>query len=396
MSKNKAIDLSKELEQLEKIHKENKLDGIISKSPEYFKKQVAPLLVRMATITQELELKHGPPEKWKALEDEPLASEAAEIIKKINEVTRQYEKIRQGKYPEHFEINNTKLAKELPKDFINRGIIGVNVGHKKDEKPVVIEASLQLPWDDENLKIRGPYKLTKLDMQRVDAVCSLISEGNETFTAEMVHRVASGLDPSAVVTKVAVQQVEDSLKRARNSTLRINFKEQAEKWELKDKSGSPITDVNYEGYLLPLEKVETKVKGRWKEVYKAIKTPVIYSYALKTGSQLVKIPKHLHQADIGTKRTPETSLMWNHFIKELMIMQKNKMYCRTEGGQRLKVEKFAEDCEIETDHRMKYSRLIEKLDYFITAARREGFDFEVKKQRKSGKITAYDFIFPEK
>ena len=313
------------------------------------------------------------------------------ISKDIMELLGEGEGIRQNIYPQNFEVNNTKVARELMKDFPNTIETKINVGQRKKKGPAgLIYVTLSLPWDDKNVTISGNVNLNKLDMQRIDAVCSLIAAGNEKFTPEMIHRVAAGLEPDAVVTAAAIKQVEESIEKAQRAFLTVNCSGLVKAW------GKDLTDPKLEGNLLPLEKRSAKVKGRHKAVYKALGKPIIYQYAEISNYQLIQIPKELHCADIGISRTPENAVLWDHFIKDLMVMKQNKLHRRTGSGQRLKVESFAKECEIPIKFRSQEARLIEKMEHLIATAKREGMVFTFKKVKDPrGKTVAYDFIFPK-
>jgi len=114
--------------------------------------------------------------------------------------------------PKDIFITNSRVANELRHMAPNEEHT-LTVGRKGSQ---LVEITTTINFNDKNIQFSGNASITPYDKIVHDAVCSLYSAGNDTFTPEMVYRAMNGMIESEFVSPKSIKMIVDSLEKQRN------------------------------------------------------------------------------------------------------------------------------------------------------------------------------------
>ncbi|MEM1506250.1 hypothetical protein RG959_22980 [Domibacillus sp. 8LH] len=213
--------------------------------------------------------------------------------------------------PEKFLMSNSKLANELPNEFIGEGEQQIKVS-KQGAKEVKVFATLD--YDNTALDLKGRYPFTPFDMSVHDAVSTLWAAGNQAFTPAMVYRAMNGLSDKEKVSPVAEKRVAESIEKSRSTKLTIDFTEQAKA------HGVPIEKTKMDDMLLSARKHTVIMNNVELEAYVINSSPILYEYS-KAINQIVKIPIEMLNTKKVLNSTPEVTVLRLYLLKRIEMMK---------------------------------------------------------------------------
>jgi hypothetical protein len=166
--------------------------------------------------------------------------------------------------------------------------------------------------------------ITAKDNDVLDAVTNLIVAGNEQITPEAVYRFMHGHTKTITPSPQAIGHITKRLDKLRRTFINIDFKEEAQAREKDD----TIEKAEYEGYLLPLEKVSVlkssnKKGGVLKTGYRALAVPPLYDYA-KYIQRVISVDTKILELTGVDRNASETFTAIKFYLVRRIEQMKNK------------------------------------------------------------------------
>lgn len=220
--------------------------------------------------------------------------------------------IRPQNYVMHMDTISNHLA-----DLNAETQLDLTVG-KNHAIPIRTTVTLDMP---DHMKMEGGGTLSTYDKSIINAVTSLLENGNTVFSVPMLYHAMTG-KKNPTIDDSLNQEISDKLEKMRRIIISIDLTEENEAQYLKDRNGNPIVleDVSLEGYLLPLNKVSGVVNGKRTELFQIIQHPPIYTYS-KLKRQLSSIPIFLLDAPINNN---STTIPLKTYLLQRIELMKNK------------------------------------------------------------------------
>lgn len=189
---------------------------------------------------------------------------------------------------------------------------------RRGNRLVTTMVTLDMP---DHMKIEGGYVLTTYDKSILNGVTSLMESGNSVFSIPMLYHAMTGR-PNPTVDEVLNEEISARLERMRRMMLSIDLTEENEAHYLTDQDGKrlEVTDLQLEGYLLPLNKVSGLINGKQAELYQIIQHPPLYAYS--------KMKRQLASVKIALLNTPvnntATTIPLKTYLLQRIEMMKNQ------------------------------------------------------------------------
>ena len=216
--------------------------------------------------------------------------------------------------PKDVFITNSRVANELRHMAPNEERT-LTVGRKGSQ---LVEIKTTINFNDKNIQLAENASITPYDKIVHDAVCSLYSAGNDTFTPEMVYRAMNGMIESEFVSPKSIQMIVDSLEKLRFTDITIDYTEQVRMMQPRD----AFDLARVSGSMLMLQKVTVSTGGVTKWAYRLASCPIVYEY-----SRLIKqiIPIRLDLLNTKeTTRSTDTVIIIRQYILQRVELMKNK------------------------------------------------------------------------
>lgn len=215
--------------------------------------------------------------------------------------------------PKNFYITNSKVARNIPKDFpIDKDVL-IAIGKKGSKKEIT--TYVKLNYENKNLSFTSV--LDSYDKIVHDAVCTLHLAGNTTFTPEMVYRAMNGMTETEYVSPQSVQEIITSIEKSRFTKLTIDFTEEA---KIKNLKADKTTLSNM---LLAVTEVDVVVSGITKKAYFLDREPILYTYSNAVG-QIINIPIKLLETKEIIRSTKEVVILKEYLIERIEGMKNKK------------------------------------------------------------------------
>lgn len=223
-----------------------------------------------------------------------------------------------------------------------------------------INVLLSVSWNQPGAKITAT--LNSFDKRVYSACASLLKAGNEAFTVTEICKIMTGSDKPA---QSQIKKINDSLTKMRGATLYYSNKHEVEK-------GLKYPLLEYDGDLLPFERVKMVVNG--KEVYgiHPFREPPLISFA-RAREQITSFKKELLQVPIND--TEENLRIQDYLLTMIAAMKKRKLLFFD-----ILFSTIKEDCEIGSKH---FDRVPKKINTCLDHYKQNRFisDYEIKKDR---------------
>lgn len=189
---------------------------------------------------------------------------------------------------------------------------------RKGNRLVTTTVTLDMP---DHMKIEGGYVLTTYDKSILNGVTSLMESGNSVFSIPMLYHAMTGRK-NPTVDEALNEEITARLERMRRMMLSIDLTEENEAHYLTDQEGKQleVTDLQLEGYLLPLNKVSGLINGKQAELFQIIQHPPLYAYS--------KMKRQLASVKISLLNTPvnntATTIPLKTYLLQRIEMMKNQ------------------------------------------------------------------------
>lgn len=230
----------------------------------------------------------------------------------------------------------------------------------KGRKDKEINVLLSVSWNQPGAKITAT--LNSFDKRVYSACASLLKAGNDAFTVTEICKIMTGSEKPA---PNQIKKINDSLTKMRGATLYYSNKHEVEK-------GLKYPLLEYDGDLLPFERVKMVVNG--KEVYgiHPFREPPLISFA-RAREQITSFKKELLQVPIND--TEENLRIQDYLLTMIAAMKKKNLLFFDVLFSTIK-----EDCEIGSKH---FDRVPKKINTCLDHYKQNGFisDYEIKKDR---------------
>ncbi len=223
--------------------------------------------------------------------------------------------------PKDVFITNSRVANELRHMSPNEEVT-LTVGKRGSQ---LVEIKTIINFNDKNIRLSDNASITAYDKIVHDAVCSLYTAGNETFTPEMVYRAMNGMVESEFVSPKSIKMIVDSLEKMRVTDIAIDYTEQ-----LRMTNPDSSFDVaRVSSAMLMLQKVTVSTGGVTKWAYRLLANPVIYEYS-RLLKQVIPLPLQLLNTKETTRSTDTVIIIRQYLLQrvELMKNKKNNMNSR--------------------------------------------------------------------
>ncbi|MBR5871599.1 MAG: hypothetical protein IKZ09_11250 [Clostridia bacterium] len=223
--------------------------------------------------------------------------------------------------PKDIFITNSRVANELRHMSPNEEHT-LTVGRKGSQ---LVEITTTINFNDKNIQFSGNASITPYDKIVHDAVCSLYSAGNDTFTPEMVYRAMNGMIESEFVSPKSIRMIVDSLEKLRITDISIDYTEQVRMTNPSD----AFDAARVSGSMLMMQKVTVSTGGVTKWAYRLAASPIVYEYS-KLIKQIIPIRLDLLNTKETTRSTDTVIIIRQYILQrvELMKNKKNNMNSR--------------------------------------------------------------------
>lgn len=162
-------------------------------------------------------------------------------------------------------------------------------------------------------QIKGTHSLSPYDREVHNAIVTLYVEGkNRYITPQMIYRVMTG-DPDARMSEVQAETIENSITKCMYGRITIDCKEEARAFGLEG--------LQYEGMLIPAERVTAKLNGRKTSCIHILRRPVLYDYA-SARNQIGRMDIHLLKSPIN--KNEETIALQGYLQRRILAMKHEK------------------------------------------------------------------------
>ena len=215
--------------------------------------------------------------------------------------------------PKKEYLNNSKVA-----NFISANSDLYSTEMKLNtipQKQVSVSVSL---FADEKITFSNP-NITQYDRAVMDAVYTLVQNGETTFTPETIVRIMSGnMQQDASPQKV--EAVKTSIRKLSVIRIRIDCTD-----ELKVRRKiAKDQKAKLESYLLPVESIEVISANHITMTgFRLLRIPALYEYAEKVG-QIIDVPLSLLDTSKDLFDTDEVVVMKRYLIRRIEMMKNGK------------------------------------------------------------------------
>ena len=220
--------------------------------------------------------------------------------------------------PTHY-ANICKVARTITGDpEVAKKPWPINVLGKKHPLSVMVEIDFDKVYVAHSV-------ITPFDIAVCDAVFTLVENGIQTFTLEMLCRALAGNEAKKVTDKLR-NAVADSMDKMRHTDIRIDCTEEFLKRKLirnSDLDWRPEHRYILTSYMMPVEIMEYIRTGNNKHVkrgYRLLKIPALYEYA-KEIEQIAGIPAEMFDACRPLSDTVDTILLKRYLFKRIEGMK---------------------------------------------------------------------------
>ena len=173
-------------------------------------------------------------------------------------------------------MNNTKVARVISTKApaVDSDGKTIRVAINKEESVF----NLVDLYMDPNLSFS--HKIVPFDLAVMDAVYTILCNGEDVFSAEQIACVFTGNEKHRATSKL-LQEIQESVDKLRIISIRINCTEEVNTRRDLKKYKDKVEYLVHESYLLPVEKIELKYRANGKMIraYHLIKKPALYTYA---------------------------------------------------------------------------------------------------------------------
>ncbi len=223
--------------------------------------------------------------------------------------------------PKDIFITNSRVANELRHLSPNEEH-KLTVGRRGSQ---LVEITTTINFNDKNIQFSGNSSITAYDKIVHDAVCSLYSAGNDTFTPEMVYRAMNGMIESEFVSSNSVKMIVDSLEKLRLTDISIDYTGQVRMIN----PDNAFDTARVSGSMLMMRKVTVSTGGVTKWAYQLVSSPIVYEYS-KLVKQIIPIRLELLNTKETTRSTDTVIIIRQYILQrvELMKNKKNNMNSR--------------------------------------------------------------------
>lgn len=217
--------------------------------------------------------------------------------------------------PQKEYFNNSKVANYIS---TNTGIVDVASLQLTTIPKKNIFVAVDLT-SDENFKLSNP-NVTQYDLAVMDAAYTILKNGRDSFTPEMIVRIMAGnMDLDVTPQKKAA--VTRSLNKLRHIDITIDC---TEEFRARKLIGKDDKDLILSSYLMPLEKIsftpafhKEKIEG-----FRFIKEPVLYTYA-ESVKQIIDAPTELLEMT-NVNMTDDFIILRDYLLKRIATMKNPK------------------------------------------------------------------------
>lgn len=217
--------------------------------------------------------------------------------------------IRPQKYIMQIDAISNQLAKLNESTTLR---VGGKVG-----RPITTTVTLNMP---DHMKIDGGA-LSTYDKSIVNGVTSLLESGNLFFSIPMLYHAMTGKQNPTMDEQLAYE-IATRLEKMRRMTLSIDLSEEIQQSLYKPSADElGLSQLEIEGYLLPLNKISGLINGKRTEMYQIIHDPPLYTYS-KVKRQLASVPLQLLDAPINNNST--TIPLKTYLIQRIEMMKNTR------------------------------------------------------------------------
>lgn len=213
--------------------------------------------------------------------------------------------------PPFLTIPNTKLSNYLfnnTYDLTEPTDLTVNRAKKKE---IVVNTQVFVSLLDAD-GAQLPQNITAYDRAVHDGVCSILAHNKDmTATNRQIYEAIAG---KSATTTQALSAITRSLNKLRNTTLYLNYSQQAQA------KGISLDKMIFDGNLLNFIGLEITSNGQTIHGYKFLSMPILYEYALNMG-QIITIDKAL--LDIPNISNTDESIVLRHYMLRRIETMKN-------------------------------------------------------------------------
>lgn len=190
---------------------------------------------------------------------------------------------------------------------------------KRAGQPVHTTVTLDMP---DHMRIEGGGALSTYDKSIINGVTSLLESGNTVFSVPMLYHAMTGKQ-NPTVDDALYEEIAGKLEKMRRMMLSIDLTEENEARYFTDQNGDrkEITDLQLEGYLLPLNKVSGMINGKKTELFQVIQHPPLYTYS-KMKRQLASVKISLLGAPVNNNST--TIPLKTYLLQRIEMMKNQK------------------------------------------------------------------------
>lgn len=185
--------------------------------------------------------------------------------------------------------------------FENAEMIAVKISNK----PRALTDSLSVWYSNsDDVSITG--KISEYEIAVLEAVGSLYDAGNKYQTDAQIYRTMTGSNAD-YISEAAQAEIDNAMRKLRYRGVAINMD-----------SGPHATPLNYEGAMLPNDKVRGVFNGTPVNCYRIFLEPPLVSYA-KDKSEIARTPVKL--LDTPLRKDPETIGLQTYLKRRVLAMR---------------------------------------------------------------------------
>lgn len=217
--------------------------------------------------------------------------------------------------PQKEYFNNSKVANYIS---TNTGIVDVASLQLTTIPKKNIFVAVDLT-SDENFKLSNP-NVTQYDLAVMDAAYTILKNGRDSFTPEMIVRIMAGnMDLNVTPQKKAA--VTRSLNKLRHIDITIDC---TEEFRARKLIGKDDKELILSSYLMPLEKISFKPAFHTEKIegFRFIKEPVLYTYA-ESVRQIINAPTELLEMN-NVNMTDDLIILRDYLLKRIATMKNPK------------------------------------------------------------------------
>lgn len=206
----------------------------------------------------------------------------------------------------------------LDKDIINKGEQMLSMEKRGSADTVVTKLIVSLDLDEIG-KISKNLTFTYFDKSVFDAVCSLLSVGNQAISLGMIARTMLGKKPSYHPNQILLSEINNSVNKLEKIKVYIDMSDEMIHFSQLNKDD--VSQCILESRFFEFKKLRTVIKGKKVDVLIFSDEPILLKYA-KMRSQISSIANYL--LDTPTQKTKNSLTVQSYLLQKINILKLNK------------------------------------------------------------------------